>query len=61
MARLAAVLKNPILETVVTGLLKPYLRQLSSSAPARTTTPPLEEEALGRKKGLFAWLGRLFK
>jgi hypothetical protein len=61
LVRLAAVLKNPILETVVTGLLKPYLRQLSSMAPARTTAPPHEENAPGRKKGLFAKFGRLFK
>jgi len=61
LARLAAVLKNPILETVVTGLLKPYLRQLSASAPARTTTPPHEEESPRRKSGFFAKLGRLFK
>jgi len=61
LVRLAAVLKNPILETVVTGLLKPYLRQLSSTAPARTTAPPHEEDSPNRKKGLFAKLGRLFK
>jgi hypothetical protein len=61
LARLTAVLKNPILETVVTGLLKPYVRQLSSSEPARTTAPPLEDDAPRRKKGLFARLGRFFK
>ena len=58
--RITAVLKNPILETVVGGLLKPYLRQLPSSAPARTTAPPLEEETTSRKKGFFGWLKRLF-
>jgi len=61
LARLAAVLKNPILETVVTGLLKPYLRQPSTSEPARTTAPPLEEDVQVGKKGFFAKLKRLFK
>jgi hypothetical protein len=61
LSRLAAVLNNPILETVVTGLLKPYLRQLPSSAPARTTAPPLEEDTPDRKKGMLAKFKRLFR
>ncbi len=61
LARLAAVLKNPILETVVSGLLKPYLRQLSASEPARTTAPPLEEDAPSRNRGFFGWLKRVFR
>jgi len=61
LARLVAVLKNPILETVVTGLLKPYVRQLSSSEPARTTAPPLEDDVPSRKKGFFSRLARFFR
>ena len=61
LGRVAAVLKNPILETVVTGLLKPYLRQLSASEPARTTAPPLDEDIPSRKKGMFAKFKRLFR
>jgi hypothetical protein len=61
LGRIAAVLKNPIIETVVTGLLKPYLRQLSSEAPARTTAPPLADDAPTKKKGFFNTLGKFFK
>jgi len=62
LSRIAAVLKNPILETIVTGLLKPYLKQLPSSAPTRKTAAPMEEGGASVKKtGLFASLGRLFK
>ncbi len=61
LSRIAAVLKNPILETIVTGLLKPYLRLLSASAPARTTAAPMSDEGRENKKGLFASLRRLFK
>lgn len=61
LGRLAAVLKNPILETVVIGLLKPYLRLLSASAPARTTAPPLDEDAPVRKKGFWAKITQLFR
>lgn len=61
LGRLSAVLKNPILETIVTGLLKPYLRPIASAATARTTAPPLDDEAPVKKRGLFAALRRLFK
>jgi hypothetical protein len=61
LGRLVTVLKNSILETVVAGLLKPYLRQLSASAPARTTAPPLDENAPVRKRGLLAKLMRFFR
>lgn len=61
LARLVAVLKSSILETVVAGLLKPYLRQLSASAPARTSAPPLDEDAPRRNRGFFGWLKRVFR
>ena len=61
LARLGAVLMSPVLETVVTGLLKPYLRPLSGTEPARTTAPPLNDEAPVAKKGMFAKLKRLFR
>jgi hypothetical protein len=61
LGRIAAVLKNPIIETVVTGLLKPYLRQLSAEAPARTTAPPLADDMPAKKKGFFNTLGKFFK
>jgi hypothetical protein len=61
LGRIAAVLKNPIIETVVTGLLKPYLRQLSAEAPARTTAPPLADDIPVKKKGFFSTFAKLFK
>ena len=61
LGRIVAVLKNPIVETVVTGLLKPYLRQLSAEAPARTTAPPLSDDIPVKKRGFFATLKRFFK
>jgi len=61
LSRLAAVLNNPILETVVTGLLKPYVRQPAPSAPARTTAPPLDEDSPDRKKGFLAKFKRIFR
>lgn len=61
LGRIVAVLKNPILETVVSGLLRPYLRMLAPAAPARTTAPPIDEEVPLKKKGFFAGLRRLFK
>ncbi|MFT3780919.1 MAG: hypothetical protein QM790_02820 [Nibricoccus sp.] len=56
LSRVVAVLKNPILETVVSGLLKPYLRMLAPAAPARTTAPPLDEDSPRKKPGWFAKL-----
>lgn len=61
LSRIAAALKNPIIETVVTSLLKPYLRMLAPAATARTTAPPVDEPAPVRKKGFFTTLGRFFK
>lgn len=61
LSRIAAVLRSPILETVVTGLLKPYLRMLAPAAPARTTAPPVDEAAPVKKRGFFTTLGRFFK
>lgn len=61
LSRIAAVLRNPIMETVVTGLLKPYLRMLAPAAPARTTAPPVDEPTPAKKKGFFTTLGRFFK
>ena len=61
LSRIAAVLRSPILETVVTGLLKPYLRMLAPAAPARTTAPPVDEPAPVKKRGFFSTLGRFFK
>lgn len=61
LGRIAAVLKNPIIETIAIGLLKPYLRQLSAEAPARTTAPPLSDDISVKKKGFFATLGKMFK
>jgi len=61
LSRIAAVLNNPILETVVTGLLKPYLRSPVSFAPARTTAAPMDDEVSGKKRGWLASLLGLFK
>jgi hypothetical protein len=61
LGRVVAALRNPILETVVSGLLKPYLRMLAPSASARTTAPPMDEDIPVKRKGLFASLRRLFK
>jgi hypothetical protein len=61
LGRIAGVLKNPILETVVIGLLKPYLRMFATAATARTTAPPLDDGSPSKKKGLSAWFRRLFK
>jgi hypothetical protein len=62
LGRLASVLKNPLVETVVTALLKPYLKLLPTSAPTRTTAPPVEDDSSTAKKpGIWAAIVRLFK
>jgi hypothetical protein len=63
-ARLAIVLKDPLVESIVTGLLKPYLVPLDQYAhPTTTVTPQLDTPApeTDRKRGLFSKLGRFFK
>jgi hypothetical protein len=59
LGRLATVLNDPVVESVVTSLVKPYLTFPSAKASVRSTTPPVEEEAPSR--GFFASLFRLFK
>jgi len=61
--RLASELKHPLVESVVTGLLRPYLTLPAANAPSRTTTPPLADSAvpIPKKRGFFASLGGLFK
>lgn len=56
LGRIISVLKNPIIETVVFGLLKPYVRMLAPAAPARTTAPPIEEAPKAKKRGFLARL-----
>jgi len=62
-ARLAIVLKDPLVESIVTGLLKPYLVPLEQhNHPTTTITPTIETaEPAGAKRGFFSKLGRLFK
>jgi hypothetical protein len=60
-ARLAIVLKNPLIESIVTGLLKPYLVPLDDYAKPTTTITPATDPAQSPRSGLFARLGRLFK
>ncbi len=59
-ARLAVVLKDPLIETIVTNLLKPYMKLPQRGASQFTSAPPLDEEPV-KKPGLFAKIGRLFK
>jgi hypothetical protein len=61
LSRIASVLKNPILETVVASLIRPYLKQLPASAPTRLSAPPMEDKLIVKKAGFFASLLRLFK
>ncbi len=61
LGRLATVLNDPMVESVVTGLLKPYLAPAGVAQPKRTTTPPTGEPEPGPKKGFFGSLARLFK
>jgi hypothetical protein len=61
-ARLAIVLKDPIVESIVTGLLKPYLVPLDQHAePTATVTPSVESQEPIVKGGFFSKIGRLFK
>jgi hypothetical protein len=59
LGRLATVLNDPVVESVVTSLIKPYLAFPTAKAPARVTTPPLQEEA--PRRGFFGFLSKLFK
>lgn len=59
LGRLGSVLNDPVVESIVTSLLKPYLNFPAAKTAVRTTTPPLERET--RKRGFFASLFRLFK
>ncbi len=62
-ARLAIVLKDPLVESIVTGLLKPYLVPLDQhSQPTTTVTPDVETvEPEPARGGFFSKIGRLFK
>jgi hypothetical protein len=62
-ARLAIVLKDPLVESLVTGLLRPYLVPLDQHAqPTATITPQVESvQPIAEKRGFFAKFGRLFK
>ena len=62
-ARLAIVLKDPLVESIVTGLLKPYLVPLDQNAhPTTTITPTVETTEQGASRGgFFSRIGRLFK
>ncbi len=60
LARLAVVLKDPVIETIVTNLLKPYMSVSERAASLVTSAPPLDEDPV-KKSGLFAKIGRLFK
>jgi hypothetical protein len=60
-ARLAIVLKHPLVESIVTGLLKPYLTPLDHDAPAAATTTPQTDEETGARPGFFGRLARMFK
>ncbi|PTY06969.1 hypothetical protein DB347_10240 [Opitutaceae bacterium EW11] len=59
LGRLASVLKDPVVESIVTSLLKPYLSFPTQKVSVRATTPPVEAEAPSR--GFFATLLRWFK
>jgi hypothetical protein len=59
LGRLAAVLNDPLIEAIVTNLLKPYLAVPATKSAFQATTPPLEEEP--KPQGFFATLRRLFK
>lgn len=60
LGRLAAVLNDAVVETIITNLLRPYLTLPGSKTPTRTSTPPAFEAA-PKRRGFFAALGRLFK
>jgi hypothetical protein len=59
LGRLATVLKDPLVEWVVTSLLKPYLSVPNPKSAVQTTTPPVERSV--EKRGFFASLLRMFK
>jgi len=59
LGRLANVINDPLVESIVTNLLKPYLTFPDAKKPHRATTPPMEEEA--PRRSFFAGLRRMFK
>lgn len=60
LGRLAAVLNAPVVEVIVTNLLKAYLALPAPKTSFRTTTPPHEEE-VSRPRGFFATVASWFK
>ncbi len=60
LARLAVVLKDPLIETIVTNLLKPYMSIPERGSSMLTSAPPLDEEPV-KKPGFFAKIGRMFR
>ncbi|HEU5079842.1 MAG TPA: hypothetical protein VFT72_11570 [Opitutaceae bacterium] len=60
LGRLAAVLNDAIVETIITSLLRAYLNLPVSKTPTRTSTPPAFETP-PRRGGFFAAIARLFK
>lgn len=61
LGRLAAVLNDPVAETIITSVLKPYLSLPVSRKPTRTTTPPMEPAAKAGGGGFLSSLARWFK
>lgn len=59
LGRLATVLNDPIAESIVTSVLKPYLQFPRAKAPVIATTPPVVE--VRQRRGFFSSLFRLFK
>lgn len=59
LGRLATVLNDPVVESVVTSMLKPYLHFPAPKAQIRATTPPMQETP--EKRGIFASLFRWFR
>lgn len=59
LGRLATMLNDPLVESVVTSLLKSHLTVPAPKTAFRATTPPLEVDA--QPSGFFASFRRLFK
>ncbi len=59
LGRLAGVLNDAVVETVVTSLLKPYLTLPNARSTTRTTNPPMEEVG-PKRSGIFSSLKRFF-
>ena len=59
LGRLATVLNDPIAESIVTSVLKPYLQFPKAKAAVIATTPPVVE--VRQRRGFFSSLFRLFK